>query len=151
VSSPNRTTPQDEDLPEVHPGATGGLFARENFGFQQRENLGLERGVHPDPLQTGQDGRQLIAALERQPNLFDGRDLQIRLGLEGMAHSGERRRMLQVQTPKLLIILNDYPNIRTLKSPPNPKETRVPRASTQTLIMPGHPWFTGLDNASCRF
>jgi hypothetical protein len=37
-------------------------------------------------LQTGQEGRQLIAALERQTNLFDGGDLQIGLGLELMTH-----------------------------------------------------------------
>ena len=80
---------EDKDLPEVHAGATGGLFAHEDFGFQQGEDLRLERGVHPDPLQTGQDGRQLIPALEWQPNLFDGGDLQIRLGWEGLAHRGE--------------------------------------------------------------
>jgi hypothetical protein len=79
---------QHEDLPEVHARAAGGLFAREDFGFQQGEELGLERGVHPDPLESGEDGWQLVAAFERQPNLFDGRDLQIGLGLVGMAHRG---------------------------------------------------------------
>ena len=93
---------QDENLPEVHAGATGGLFASDDFSFQQGEDLGLECWVHPDPLQTGQDGRQLVAALERQPNLFDGGDLQIGLGLEMMAHGGEQPRMLQVQTQKTL-------------------------------------------------
>ena len=66
---------QNEDLPEVHAGATGGLFAREDFGFQQREDLRLERGVHPNPLQARENGRQLVATLQRQTNLFDGRDL----------------------------------------------------------------------------
>ena len=80
---------EDEDLPEVHAGAAGRLFARENFGFQQGEDLGLECRVRPDPLETSQDGRQLIAALERQPNLLNGRDLQIRLGLEWVAHGSE--------------------------------------------------------------
>jgi hypothetical protein len=34
-------------------------------------------------------------------------------------------------------MFNHHPNIRTFKSPPNPKETRVPRASTQTLCING--------------
>ena len=53
-----------------------------------------------------------------------GGDLQIRLGLEVMAHGGEWRRMLQVQTPKLLIT----------QSPPNTMAIRVSRASIQTLM-----------------
>ena len=82
---------QHEDLPEVHAGAAGGLLARQDRGFQQGENLGLERGMHPEPLQPGQDRRQLVAALERQANLFDGRDLEIGLGLEGVAHGGRTK------------------------------------------------------------
>ncbi len=35
---------QDENLPEVHLGATGGLLAREDFGFEQGGYLRLERG-----------------------------------------------------------------------------------------------------------
>ena len=50
-------------------------------------------------LQAGEDGREFVAALERQTNLFDGCDLQIGLGLVVMAHTGQRPRMLQVQTP----------------------------------------------------
>jgi hypothetical protein len=46
--------------------------------------------------------RQLVAALERQTNLFDGRDLQIGLGWVVMAHGGRQPRMLQVQTPNSL-------------------------------------------------
>jgi hypothetical protein len=54
--------------------------------------------VHPNPLETREDGRQLVTTLERQTNLFEGRDLQIGLALEMMAHGGKRRRRLQVQT-----------------------------------------------------
>jgi hypothetical protein len=50
------------------------------------ENLGPERGVHPEPLQAGQDRRQFIAALERQTNLFDGHNLEVGLGMERVAH-----------------------------------------------------------------
>jgi hypothetical protein len=52
------------------------------------------------PAETGEDGRQFVAALERQTNLFDGRELQLGLALEMMAHGGEQRRMLPVQTPE---------------------------------------------------
>ena len=57
--------PQHQNLPEVHPGAASGLLASENLRLQQREYLRLERRVHPHPLQTGEDRRQFIAALER--------------------------------------------------------------------------------------
>jgi hypothetical protein len=77
-------------LPEVHAGAAGGLFAGQDFGFEQSEDLSLERGMHPEPLQPRQDRRQFVAALERQANLFDGRDLEIGLSLEGVA-DGVRR------------------------------------------------------------
>ncbi len=49
--------------------------AYEDFGFEQREDLGLERGMHPDPLQTGENRRQLVPAFEWQANLFDGCDI----------------------------------------------------------------------------
>ena len=81
---------QHENLPKIHAGAPGGLLAREDLGFEQAEYLGLERGVQPNPLETGEDGRQLVATLEWQTNLFDGRELQIGLALEMMAHGGER-------------------------------------------------------------
>jgi len=49
--------------------------------------------MHPDPLQAGEDGRQFVAALEWQANLFDGDDLEIGLSLEWVA----RGRMLRVE------------------------------------------------------
>ncbi len=42
--------------------------------------------MHPDPLQAGQEGRQLIAALERQEDLLNGNDLEVGLGMEASAH-----------------------------------------------------------------
>jgi len=49
--------------------------------------------MHPEPLQTGQDRRQLVPAPEGQANLFDGRDLEIGLGSKGggrmVENSGE--------------------------------------------------------------
>ena len=80
---------QHEDLPEVHAGAAGGFFAGEDFGFQPGEELSLERGVPPDPLESRQNGRQFVPALERQANLFDGDYLEVWLGLEVVAQGGE--------------------------------------------------------------
>ena len=114
---------QHEDLPQVHARATGGFFAGEDFGFQQGKDLRLERWVHPNPLQASQHGRQFVPALERQTNLFDGRDLEIGLGLEMMAHGGDRLRMLQVQTAKPAQTFNHSSNIRTSSSAPNPLPT----------------------------
>lgn len=80
---------QDEDLPQVHAGAAGGLFAGEDFGFEQGKDLGLERGVPPEPLQAGEAGGPFVAALEGQANLFDGRDVPFGLSLEMLAPGGE--------------------------------------------------------------
>jgi hypothetical protein len=68
---------------------------------------------------TAKDIAQLVATLERQTNLFDGRELQIGLGLKVVAHGGEQPRMLQVQTLKNLYMFNDNTNIRT--GSPQPK------------------------------
>jgi len=109
---------QHQNLPEVHAGAAGGLLARQDGGFQQTENLGPQRRMHPEPLQPGQDRRQLVPAPGGQANLFDGRDLKIGLGLKGMAHGGKRRRMLRGQTPKSPQTFNHHANIRTNKPTP---------------------------------
>src|ERR1035441_7105848 len=70
--------------------------------------------MHPEPLQTGQDRRQLVPAPQGQANLFDGRDLETGLGLEMVAHDGGRWRMLQGQTPESPRTFNHSSNIRTL-------------------------------------
>ena len=100
-------------------------FARQHGGFQQGENLGPQRGMHPEPLQPGQDRRQLVPAPEGQANLFDGRDLEIGLGLIVVTHGGRRTRMLQVQTRKPPRTFNHHANIRTDKPTPNSMMTRV--------------------------
>ena len=63
---------QHQDLPQVHAGAASGFLARQNLLFQQGENRALEGGMNPNPLQTGEDGRQLVAAAGGQLNLLDG-------------------------------------------------------------------------------
>jgi hypothetical protein len=114
---------QHEDLPPIHARASGALLASEDFGFQQGENLRLERRVHPDPLQTGEDRRQLVAAFEGQTNLLDGRGLEFGLRLEVMAHGGDETRMLPVQTAKSPQSFNPPANIRPPASPLNPTRT----------------------------
>jgi len=76
--------------------------------------------MHPEPLQTGQNWGQFVAARERQANLFDGRDLEIGLGLKDVAHGVWLRRMLQLQTAKPPQTFNHHPNIRSPTSAPNP-------------------------------
>src|ERR1035438_9608916 len=80
--------------------------------------------MHPEPLQTGQDRRQLVPAPEGQANLFDGRDLEIGLGLEGVAHGRKQWRMLQGQTPESPQTFNRSSNIRTLPFASNPTRAR---------------------------
>jgi len=96
ASSPRRTTPSTRICHRSIPVRLVAFFAGEDFGLEQREDLGLERGMHPDPLETGENRRQLVPALERQTNLFNGEDVQIGLVLEWVAH-GE---CLQIRSPK---------------------------------------------------
>jgi hypothetical protein len=81
--------------------------------------------MHPEPLQPGQNRRQLVPAPEGQTNLFDGRDLKIGLGLIGVAHGGKGTRMLQGETRKPATTFNRSANIRTRSTAPNSMMTRV--------------------------
>jgi hypothetical protein len=85
-------------------------------------------------LEAGKDGREFVAALERQPNLFDRRDLEIGLGLEVLAHDGIGARMLQVQTTESPQTFNYHTNIRTLTSAPNPMPAHLSSVYLQPLI-----------------
>ena len=86
---PQTPAAQNEDLPQVQAGATGGFLTREDFVFEPRKHPGLERGVPPKPLKTGEDGREFIAAPARQANLFDRDDREIGLGWEMRAQGGK--------------------------------------------------------------
>src|ERR1035441_9432981 len=110
------------------------------FGLEESENLSLERGMHPEPLQTGQDRRQLVPAPEGQANLFDGRDLEIRLGLERGADGRKQWRMLQGQTPESPQTFNRSSNIRTLPFASNPMRARsFPALAAHYLTKPVNP------------
>src|SRR5207247_6775214 len=66
-----------------------GLLTRHDRPLQQLKNLPLERGMTPYPLQSSQNRRQLVAALQGEADQFNGRELQTRFGLESLAHSSE--------------------------------------------------------------
>src|ERR1035438_4158418 len=89
--------------------------------------------MHPEPLQASQDRGQFVSARERQANLFDGRDLEIGLGLKGVAHGGWLGRMLQLQTAKPPQIFNHHPNIRSPTSAANPRQAQSGRVQRRTL------------------
>src|ERR1035441_2261127 len=91
--------------------------------------------MHPEPLQPGQNRRQLVSAPAGQANLFNGRNLEIGLGLIVVTHGGSGTRMLQVQTRKPPRTLNHHANIRTDKPTPNSMMTRVQEAGFQPLLI----------------
>ena len=68
--------------------------------LQQLKNLPLERGMTPNPLQSSQNRRQLVAALQGEADQFNGRELQTRFGLESLAHSSECCTVLPAQCRK---------------------------------------------------
>lgn len=78
---------QHQNWPQVHPGAGGGLFAGQDFLFQPAEDLGLERGVSPNPLQPRQNGRPFVATAQRQHDLFNREEVEGGIGFKGLAPS----------------------------------------------------------------
>jgi len=103
---------KNQHLPQVHPGASGSFFAGENFLFQQREDGRLEFGMRPDPLQSGEDGRQFIAAFAREDDLLDGREVQSGSGVESLAHIRECWLFLGAGRTKRPPISGSSPKIR---------------------------------------
>src|SRR5258708_21634460 len=120
---------QDEDLPQVHAGASGLLLAAQDVGFQERQDFCFQRGMHPDPLETSQDGRQLVAALEREKDLLDGSGLEVGFRIEGLAHN---RLYLRVDIAYVCslyasTIFKNFANLRSA-NPTAPNSTRQARS-----------------------
>jgi hypothetical protein len=63
---------EDEDLPEVHTGASGGFFVGGLDGFEDGEDFPVDFGSCEDPLQSGEDGRELISGFDGDFDFFDG-------------------------------------------------------------------------------
>ncbi len=78
--------PQHENLPQIHARTTRRLLARQDGALQKLENLQAQRRMAPNPLQAGQDREQFIAAVEGQDHVFDGEELEGRLGFKALAH-----------------------------------------------------------------
>src|ERR1035441_2752707 len=89
--------------------------------------------MHPEPLQTGEDRGQFVAARERQANLFDGCDLEIGLGLKGVAQGVWRGRMLQLQTTNPPQTFNHHPNIHSPTSATNLRQVQSGRVQRRAL------------------
>mgnify|MGYP007026204959 CR=1 FL=1 len=62
---------EHQDVPEIHPGASGLLLIADDSLFEQRENLLINFRGSEDPLQAGQHGREFVAALVGNGHLLD--------------------------------------------------------------------------------
>jgi hypothetical protein len=63
---------EDEDLPKVHAGAASGFFGGGLDGFEDGKDFPVDFGGGEDPLQSSEDGRELIAGFDGDFDLFDG-------------------------------------------------------------------------------
>jgi hypothetical protein len=81
--------PEHEQVPQIHAGAAGGFLVAHDMLLQQGEDLLVDLGRREDPLEAREDGREFIAALEGNEDLFDGRLAQLQLGFESLAHGCE--------------------------------------------------------------
>ena len=63
---------EDEDLPEIHAGATGGGFVGGVDGLENGKDLAVDRGGGENPLQGGEGGRKFVAGFGGDFNFFDG-------------------------------------------------------------------------------
>jgi hypothetical protein len=83
--------------PFVDVGVAANDKVKFNFGswnsihsgsLADREDVGLEGRMAPQPLQTGEHGGQFIATGEGEHDVLDGDGLEFGLGGEAVAHSG---------------------------------------------------------------
>ena len=72
---------EDEDLPKVHAGATGG-FVGGVEGTEDFEDVAVDLGGGEDPLQGGEGGRKFVARFGGDFDLFDGDGSESELDVE---------------------------------------------------------------------
>lgn len=66
---------EDEDLPEIHAGPTGGFFGFFSSGldaFKDGEDFAIDLGSGENPLKPGENGREFVAGFGGDFDLFDG-------------------------------------------------------------------------------
>jgi hypothetical protein len=77
-------------LPQSHARAARVFLAGLDDALQKLENLGAQDRMEPNPLQAGEDGRELVAAVGGQDDPLDGDDL------EGGGWDSKRWRMANI-------------------------------------------------------
>jgi|GEM_PF-2074924 len=78
--------PEHQNVPEIHPGPPGVLLVPDDLLFEQRKYLLVDFRGRENPLQPGEDGRKLIAALGGNGNLLDRSLTKTNLSVESFAH-----------------------------------------------------------------
>lgn len=73
---------KDENLPEIHAGATDGFFVVGLDAFEDGEDFAVHFGGSENPLQPGEDGRQFVAGLGGDFDFLDGDSSESELDLE---------------------------------------------------------------------
>ncbi|MFT6181431.1 MAG: hypothetical protein ACJAQT_002768 [Akkermansiaceae bacterium] len=73
---------EDEDLPEIHAGATGGFFVSGLDAFKDGEDFAIYFRGDEDPLQSGGGGRKFVAGLGGEFDFFDGDGSESKLNVE---------------------------------------------------------------------
>ena len=73
---------EDEDLPEIHAGTTGGFFVSGLDAFEDGEDFAIYFRGDEDPLQGGESGRKFVAGLGGDFDFFDGDGSESKLNVE---------------------------------------------------------------------
>src|ERR1041385_866459 len=77
---------QYQNVPQIQSRPPSGLLVADYFLFQQIKDLAVEIGGPKNPLQSRQNRRQFVPALQRQNDFLDGGFTQNQLNLESLAH-----------------------------------------------------------------
>ncbi len=73
-------------MPEIHPGPPGVLLVPDDLLLKQREDLFVDFRGREYPLQSGEHGRQLVAAPGGNGNFLDRGLTKADLSVESFAH-----------------------------------------------------------------
>jgi len=73
---------EDEDGPEVHARATGGIFISGLDAFEDGKDFSVHLGGGEDPLEGGEDGWEFVAGFGGDLDFFDGDGSKGELDLE---------------------------------------------------------------------